>query len=56
MSKAKDRQSAAEPFDSIDYCINFWEGALDAEDEIDQLHEGGNYLTAASIHASDDVA
>ncbi len=24
-----------EPFDSFDYCIAFWEGALDEQDEID---------------------
>jgi len=33
MSKAKDRQSAGEQFDSIDYCINFWEGAIDNEED-----------------------
>jgi len=28
--------------DSIDYCINFWEGALDAEDEIEHFVREAN--------------
>ena len=26
----------ADPLDSFDYCIQFWDGALDAEEEIDR--------------------
>ena len=38
-------------FDSILFCIDFWEGAIDAEDEID------HFVRELSRHTSpDDIA
>jgi len=33
MSKVTDRKTGGEEFDSFDYCINFWEGAIDNEED-----------------------
>jgi len=45
-------------FDSIDYCINFWDGALDPEDEIDHFLGETAYPAHSPRHvrASDDLA
>jgi hypothetical protein len=33
MNKATEMKTAEEPFDSWDYCINFWAGAIDNEED-----------------------
>ncbi|MFL5342369.1 MAG: hypothetical protein ACJ8F7_19650 [Gemmataceae bacterium] len=44
----------ADEFDSIDYCINFWEGAIDNEEDAELAMRGLN--TARHIRAFDDLA
>ena len=43
-------------FDSFDYCINFWDGALDAEDEIDLCLREAIHHSPRHVRACDDVA
>jgi hypothetical protein len=35
MNKATDRKTPGESCDSWDYCINFWAGAIDNEEDTD---------------------
>jgi hypothetical protein len=42
------------PRDSFDYCLDFWEGAIDAEDEID--HFIRELPRPRHVRAADDVA
>jgi len=49
MTNPNDKQ----PLNSFDYCLDFWDGALDPEDEID------HFIREASprhVRACDDVA
>ncbi len=44
--------------DSFDYCIHFWDGALDPEDEIDHFLREAAYPAPSprQVRAGDDVA
>ena len=54
MSKATDRKTAGKEFDSLDYCINFWEGAIDNEEDTETARRQLN--AARHVRAFDDVA
>jgi hypothetical protein len=41
-----------ESHDPLDYCLDFWEGAIDAEDEIDHIIRE----MPRHVRAADDVA
>jgi len=42
------------PRDSFDYCLDFWEGAIDAEDEIDLFVRELN--SPRQVRTCDDAA
>jgi hypothetical protein len=54
MSKATDRKTTGEQFDSFDYCINFWEEAIDNEEDTETARREVN--AARHVPAFDDVA
>ncbi len=54
MSKATDITTAGEPFDSWDYCINFWEGAIDNEE--DAALAMRELIVARRVRAFDELA
>jgi hypothetical protein len=56
MNKATDRKTAGEPFDSFDYCITFWEGAIENEDEIDLCLREVTQHSPRHVRAADDLA
>jgi hypothetical protein len=43
-------------FDSIDYCINFWQGALDDEHEARQIIQEQQPHGPRHVRAFDDLA
>ncbi len=49
-------QKPADQFDSITYCIDFWEGAIDAADEIDLCLREAMHHSPRYVRAGDDVA
>ncbi len=54
MTKPTDKKT--DHFDSITFCIDFWEGVIDAEDEIDLfLREVADHRPR-HVRAADDVA
>ena len=55
MTKPTDKQPA-EQFDSITYCIDFWQGAIDADDEIDLCLREAIHHSPRHVRACDDVA
>jgi hypothetical protein len=55
MTKPADKKTA-DPFDSIAYCIEFWDGAIDAEDEIDLCLREACPRGPRHVRACDDVA
>jgi hypothetical protein len=44
------------PRDSFDYCIEFWAGALDAEEEIEHFVREASPHGPRHVRAADDVA
>ena len=55
MTNPTDKKPAGQ-FDSITYCIDFWEGAIDAEDEIDLCLREAIHHSPRHVRAFDDVA
>ncbi len=55
MTKPTEKQPA-EQFDSITYCIDFWEGAIDAQDAINRCLRELPHYSPRHVRAADDVA
>jgi hypothetical protein len=45
-----------QPLDSFDYCINFWDGAIDAQEEINHFVREASPHGPRNVRAFDDLA